>query len=67
MGLEPRELHRQVERKHIFTHIQWDMRGIYLEVTEPQGGYTWLTSGEIEEMAALPTAFRQFWEENKYV
>ena len=63
MGLEPRELHRQVQRKHIFTHIQWDMRGMYLEVTEPQGGYTWLTPEEIEEMAALPTAFRQFWEE----
>ncbi len=63
MGLEPKELYRQLERKHIFTHIQWDMRGIYLEVTEPQGGCTWLTRLEIEKMAALPTAFRQFWEE----
>jgi A/G-specific adenine glycosylase len=67
MGVEPRELYRQVQRKHIFTHIQWEMRGIYLEATEPQGRFTWLTPEEIEEMAALPTAFRQFWEEISYV
>ncbi len=63
MGLKPRELLRQVHRKHIFTHIQWEMRGIYLEVSQPLGGYTWLSGAEIEEKAALPTAFRQFWEE----
>ena len=34
MGLAPVELYRQVERKHIFTHIQWQMRGLYLEVRE---------------------------------
>ena len=67
MGMEPRQLHRQVQRKHIFTHIQWDMQGIYLEVTEPEGCFTWLSPEEIEEMAALPTAFRQFWEEIEYV
>ena len=61
-GLRPREIRRQAERKHIFTHIRWEMRGIYLEVAEPAGDFTWLTAQEIEEQAALPTAFRQFWE-----
>ena len=61
-GLRARELRRQIERKHIFTHIRWDMRGIYIEVAEPVGDFTWLTAQEIEEQAALPTAFRQFWE-----
>ena len=39
MGLKPRELLREVERKHIFTHIQWNMKGIYLEVAEPLGTF----------------------------
>jgi len=63
MGLRPRQLHREVSRKHIFTHIQWDMRGIYLEVAETGGGFQWFTEEEINTQAALPTAFRLFWEE----
>ena len=63
MGLRPRELKRQVERSHIFTHVQWEMRGIYLEVAEEAGEFVWMTAEEIETGAALPTAFRQFWEE----
>jgi hypothetical protein len=39
------------------------MTGYYIEVTEETGNLTWLTSEEIESSSALPTAFRQFWEE----
>ncbi|MBP3305953.1 MAG: A/G-specific adenine glycosylase [Oscillospiraceae bacterium] len=67
LGLHPRELLRQVERSHIFTHIRWDMRGFYLEVAEPVGGFVWLTAEQINNEAALPTAFRQFWEEIEHV
>lgn len=63
VGLRPRELKRQVERSHIFTHVQWQMRGVYLEVAEETGQFVWMTAEEIETGAALPTAFRQFWEE----
>jgi A/G-specific adenine glycosylase len=63
MGLKPRDILRQVERSHIFTHIIWKMRGIYLETAEQAGVYQWLTVEQIEKEAALPTAFRQFWEE----
>ena len=66
-GLSPKEVLRQVQRQHIFTHIRWEMRGIYLEVTQPGGNYTWLTAQQIREETALPTAFRQFWEETKDV
>ena len=66
-GLRPREIYRQVERKHIFTHIRWEMRGIYMEVAEAAGDFLWLTAQEIQQEAALPTAFRQFWEEEKDV
>lgn len=63
MGLKPRELFRQVERKHIFTHIQWNLRGYYMEVSESIPALHWFTPEEIRTEAALPTAFRQFWEE----
>ena len=61
-GLHPRELFRETRKTHIFTHIQWNMKGIYLEVDSPGGGFQWMTPEEINTQAALPTAFRQFWE-----
>ena len=67
MGLSPREVFRETERKHIFTHIQWNMKGIYLEVAEAAGTFQWFTPDEINTQAALPTAFRQFWEDNCHV
>ena len=65
LGLHPREIRRQVERKHIFTHIQWQMTGIYLESAQTDLDFVWMTPEEIDRDAALPTAFRQFWEERE--
>ena len=67
LGLKPKQIIAQVEREHIFTHIKWEMRGIYLEVAEQLPVYTWLTPQRIREDAALPTAFRQFFQEVPYV
>ena len=62
MGLRPKEILREAEKKHIFTHIQWNMKGIYMEVAQTGGSFQWFTEEEINTQAALPTAFRQFWE-----
>ncbi len=59
-GLKPKEIIMQVERKHVFTHIEWDMRGVYVEVSDYGGDFTWLSETEIQSQAALPTAFRLF-------
>ena len=69
LGLQPSEILREVERKHIFTHIQWNMKGICLEVKQPAGNFCWFTAEQINTQAALPTAFRQFWdlEEKEHV
>ena len=66
-GLKPRDILRESEKKHIFTHIQWNMKGIYLEVSEATGNFHWFTTQEIQNEAALPTAFRQFREEEDHV
>lgn len=67
IGIKPKEIKRQVERKHIFTHIEWHMCGIYMEVKERTGDFRWMRAEEIRTEAALPTAFRQFWEETDCV
>ena len=66
-GLHPKQLLRQVNRTHIFTHIRWNMHGLYIEVGEQDGDFIWHSAEEIRQQAALPTAFRQFWEEIDYV
>ena len=62
-GLHPRNVERSIDRRHIFTHIRWDLRGWFLEVGEEAPRFTWMTLEEIDTQAALPTAFRQFREE----
>ncbi len=59
-GLKTKEIYRQVEKNHIFTHIQWEMRGYYLEVSQEGGPFRWFTGDELDTQAALPTAYRQF-------
>ncbi len=62
-GLRPRDIYKEVYKTHIFTHIQWDLKGVYLEISEALGDFRWFTAEEVNAQAALPTAFRQFWEE----
>lgn len=66
-GIRPKELQREVFRKHIFTHIQWNMKGLYLETANTTDNYHWFTKEEINSQMALPTAFRLFWEEIDHV
>ena len=62
-GLVPKDVYKEVYKTHIFTHIIWDMKGIYLEVSHKAGDFQWFTAEQVNRRAALPTAFRQFWEE----
>lgn len=57
-GIEVLEVEKETEKTHLFTHIQWQMHGIFLRCR--QGGpYTWGDPGDY----ALPTAFRMFLDE----
>lgn len=62
MGVNVREILRVVEKKHIFTHIEWAMRGVYMEASRKAPQFKWFTPEQINKEIALPTAFRQFWE-----
>ena len=63
LGVGVKNVYRQTEKNHIFTHIEWKMRGFYMEIGEKVDRYSWFSREEIDTVAALPTAFRQFWED----
>ncbi len=58
-GVEPTAIEKTVERQHIFTHVEWHLRGIYLRCRK-EAGFQWFTEEEIREHIGLPTAYRQF-------
>ena len=58
-GCVPEEIEKSVERTHIFTHVQWEMRGWFIRCRELPGNFI---HGRPENYA-LPTAFRLFLEE----
>lgn len=59
-GVHPRELIKAVSRKHIFSHIEWDMVCYYIQCGEMPEIFTWVTRENLQSTIALPTAFRIF-------
>ncbi len=61
-GLRPTGIEKLVHREHIFTHVQWELTGVYL-ICAAFGAFRWFTREELEQEIGLPTAYRQFLEE----
>ena len=57
-GVQPQELQKIVQRKHIFTHITWEMQGVFLRCQNAVPEFTWAAPEELREVHSLPTAFR---------
>ena len=62
-GCEPHDLLTQRHKKHIFTHITWEMEGFELSCGREDPRFVWAAPEQLEQEYALPTAFRQFLEE----
>ena len=62
-GIRVTDVERSTENTHIFTHIQWNMRGWYLRCAEPAGDLLWVEEALLDAEYALPTAFRIFREQ----
>lgn len=45
---------------HVFSHVEWHMRGIRILCKEKNDSFRWHTIQEIQSEIALPTAFRFF-------
>lgn len=50
------------KRKHIFTHIEWNMLCYTFTVEKECDAFIWVTKDFLSSQIALPTAFRQFCE-----
>lgn len=59
-GCRPTSIIRQVEAKHIFSHVQWDMVCYYIPCDMCEGDFLWIDKRELNTKYALPTAFKQF-------
>ncbi len=46
------------EAVHVFTHVEWHMRGFLLSLSEERGDWVWKTAAEIRESCSIPTAFK---------
>ncbi len=63
-GIEVQKIEKVEEKKHIFTHLEWHMRGFYVvcESIPDNTKFQWVNERERAEKYALPTAMSQFAE-----
>ena len=59
MGLSAKSIEPTGSAKHIFTHIEWDMKGYFADVTGETDDLFWADAAAFDA-AAIPTAFRKF-------
>lgn len=60
LGVKPLNLQYTVARAHVFTHVEWEMRGIAFSCANSHPAFIWAEPEDLREKLALPTAFRQF-------
>ena len=58
-GVAPEGVEKTVTREHIFTHVHWELFGVYLHCGR-EAAFTWVTPDELRDHIGLPTAYRQF-------
>ena len=59
MGLSAKSIEPTGSAKHIFTHIEWDMKGYFADVTGENDDLFWADAAAFDA-AAIPTAFKKF-------
>lgn len=58
-GLAPEDLTFYRDAKHIFTHIEWNMKGYLVHTKDESGDFLWVTEEELSRSYPLPTAFQK--------
>ena len=62
LGAKPLEMTLQTEWTHIFTHVEWHMRGFRFACGAMPETLRWVTREELARELALPGAFRPLFE-----
>jgi len=62
LGVKALEIKGLNPVRHIFTHLEWKMKGYFVEVElkREQEGLIWATREEIDTFYSIPTAFKGF-------
>lgn len=63
-GTAPQQLIRRTKRKHIFTHIEWDMCCYVIACAYCATPFHWIAQDRIAKELAIPTAFRRILEDD---
>ena len=59
-GMEPLSVTFDRDAKHVFTHIDWLMKGWRIKVRAPGESFLWASPQELAQTYPLPTAFKPF-------
>ena len=59
MGLSAESIAPAGSAKHIFTHIEWDMKGYFADVAGENDDLIWVDADAFDALA-LPTAFKKY-------
>jgi len=59
-GVAAEAMSSGIRKKHVFTHIEWEMTSYVVFCKETSDDFMWVTKAELTEKLALPTAFRAF-------
>lgn len=54
------EINQGMNKKHIFTHIEWHMKHYQIVVEEENTEFTWISQDQLNKEYPLPTAFTKF-------
>ena len=65
-GCEPARLLMQLDRVHVFTHVQWNLRCYYIACRAEPSRFTWVSPEQMDREIALPTAFRMFLQRDEH-
>lgn len=60
LGARPTDVTHASEATHIFTHIEWHMRGYFVDCEAMPDSLTWATPTEIADTYTIPKAFRAY-------
>lgn len=64
-GIEASKITELPPSKHIFTHLEWHMKGYFVRVSELRDSpeFVWANKDEIKSRYSIPTAFKSFIKE----
>lgn len=65
LSLMPKSVTPLADAKHLFTHVEWDMRGYLLETEKECVDFFWVTREELRDTYAVASAFRAYRKEIK--